>query len=411
MKQQTIRIIACFCLISLLLTGCGKQETGPGAMGSEVWKEMPKLTYGVLESESLEVLSWNNGRLEATSRNRMAETENGYYLVNAPYIYYADKKDLDNWFPVCNKPDCHHDSKDEQNRECNAFLDASFIVINNNRLFYDTDSRQYPHLNVYKDSGLFLMSMAADGTDKQVAYTLEEAAFSGEGMYSSFLTSKNWVYYADYMGKDGKMIRNLYRVTNKGVEVFPARTDILENDVGYISYFPYGDEAYYCNTLGNSEYGLFRFADGELVETECAGLELDGAYLSGNTLRIFRPNDGYYDVNLTTREEVFLAPAQLKNSSASIILPNCMIETTLFDRSLYQDKKREMKLFDGETWRTVELPEELAESVNAYKTAFPTFSITSDGVFLYCSKDGIKQLYRIPLTTGELKAEYCCEIG
>ena len=72
------RLLALTCVTMLLLSGCHIGEEAPGITESQEW-EVPQLNYGVLEYEKLEVLPWYSGRMEATSFNRMAETELGYY--------------------------------------------------------------------------------------------------------------------------------------------------------------------------------------------------------------------------------------------------------------------------------------------------------------------------------------------
>ena len=413
MKQRIMRIVACLCLAALLLAGCSKKENGVGQMGSEVWEEMPKLTYGVLETDPLEVLSWDSGRCEATSRNRRAETENGYYLDNT-YLYYADKKDLGNWLPVCGKPNCSHDSNpSQQNEDCDAFMGNGDIIVKSDRIYFMSDALfgYHRHLCPYEGTGRMILSMAPDGTDKKFCYAIKEDPAATGGMYTGCLTDKNWVYYREYLDRDGNAVRHLYLTNEEGTKDILVESELDIRD-GWFTTFANGDEAYHSNVLGTAEYGVYRFTNGEIEELECAGLEVDGAYLSGNTLRIFRPNDGYYDVDLTTREEVFLAPAQLENSSASIELPNCIIESTLFDSSGWsKDVSHQMVIFDGETWREVELPTELAYSGSNYR--WPDFWVASDSIFvnIYSKMSGKEHIYRIPLTMGELKAEFCCEIG
>ena len=95
-------------LALLLLCGCAPKENEPD-LGSQVW-EAPALTFGVMEHEKLEVLPWNSGRCEATSFESMAETRLGYYMPGVSSLLYADKVNLSNWVPVCNKPNCSHTS-------------------------------------------------------------------------------------------------------------------------------------------------------------------------------------------------------------------------------------------------------------------------------------------------------------
>ena len=407
MKRRLVAVLFCGVLIMWGLFGCSKQEVGPGAMGSETWIKMPALTYGVLESNPLEVLSWNNGRAEATSRNRFAETENGYYFIYGMYLYYADKASLNNWLLVCNRPDCNH-----WDIECNACLGAVSFIVSKDKIIFSSHSDQYPNLYPYNGSGHMLISMAADGTEKQCAYAIDIPVSTGSGRKSSVLTSSHWLYYAEYLDSNGEKVRCLYRAANTGVQQIPLNPD-YEGDA-YLAGSLYGDDAFSCGALGSSEYGCFRFVNDKVTEIEIFGLDTARAYLSGNVLRCFRKNDGYYDIDVTTREEVFLADPRMEDSLAVVVLPNCIIESTLFDTTGWsKEENHKMELFDGEKWRVVELPEELKCSGNAYTLNSFSFSVTSDGIFFNC-REGENfanvKLYRIPLTDGELTAEYCCDI-
>ena len=406
MKLRTVRFIACLCLVALLLAGCSKQESGPGEMGSEVWKEMPKLTYGVLETDPLEVLSWNNGRAEATSRNLLAETELGYYFFCHGYLYYADKANLENWVLVCNKPNCEHW---DLTKGCNAYIMSGYFIINDNRIYFQGSTATHRYLFPYEGNGRFLVSMAADGTDVKLAYAVEDAAITA-GSVQGFLTSQFWLYLTESLDKEGSTVRRLYCVKDSGVQEIPL--DPNHQGSAYIDISLYGDNAFYCNALESSEYGCVRFVNGELEEVEMSGLDTARAYLSGNTLRCFRKNDGYYDIDVNTREEVFLAPAQLKNSLAVVMLPNCIVESTLFDSSGWTNQEdHQMTIFDGKTWRAVKLPDELIRSGDIYTLTIA--SVNSDSIFFYCQESknyNDIRLYRIPLTDGELTAEYCCDI-
>ncbi|MFR8335048.1 MAG: hypothetical protein ACLU9S_23980 [Oscillospiraceae bacterium] len=95
-------------------------------------------------------------------------------------------------------------------------------------------------------------------------------------------------------------------------------------------------------------------------------LDFTGSYLSGETLRIYRPGDGYYDVNLTTGQETKALDAQLENAWGWQLTEQYAVESTLLSRPLAHqeepvDRVQAMTLYDGEQWRPVSLPEELAQ--------------------------------------------------
>ncbi len=420
MKKQTIRIIACLCFVALLLAGCSKQETGPGQMGSKVWEVMPALTYGVLESDPLEVLSWNSGRCEASVKNRAAETELGYYLLYKSYLYYVDKSNLSNWVPVCNRPDCSHwDLMD-----CHAKVENTNFYIKGDRVFYVGSISNYSYLypSDMSATGLMLLSMAADGTDRRFEYTVEEAVKTAKvgasGYLSEVLTSDYWLYMISALDKDGGFVNRLFCVTESGTEEIPLVSD--GQQYGYVMYEDamFGDDVFSCNLLDEKGVGYYRLVEGKPMRINLNESEVFGNYLSGNTLRAFRTNDGYYDIDLTTREEVFLAPARLENSVAYIHLPNCILEHTLYrlpgqtarEESM-EGTTHKMEMFNGEKWRTVKMPEEL---VNAKATEYlSVYGVASDSIIVLRQDTADKQrssVYRIPLGTEELVMEYCGEM-
>lgn len=413
MKLRTVRFISYLCLAALLLAGCSKQETGPGEMGSKVWEEMPALTYGVLESDPLGVLSWNSGRCEATAKYEMAETENGYYLKLSGYLYYADKKDLKKWVVLCSQPECNH----MDIGDCSARFDSRGFVVDENRIYFTEDSFCYPHLYTGRGQGTVLLQMAADGTDMELAYVIEDAMMTGVGSGSNILTPEHWLSLTLSMDKEGNTDIRFFRVTNTGLHMIPLDTvSNVQSTPVLITAGAYGlngDEAFFCNVLSNTGMSYYRFINNKLEEVNLQGLDLTGSYLSGNTLRVFRPNDGYYDIDLTTREEVFLTPARLENSMGYIFLPNCIIESTLFmDEGRKEDITHSMEMFDGEKWRAVKLPLNL---VNAgVSESLFVRGITSDGVILTLENnaldDYITPVYRIALDSEELVMEYYGEI-
>ncbi|MBE6946185.1 MAG: hypothetical protein E7459_08875 [Ruminococcaceae bacterium] len=152
--------------------------------------------------------------------------------------------------------------------------------------------------------------------------------------------------------------------------------------------------------------------DYQVKELNIDGLPEEGAYLSDNIYRCFRANDGYYDVNLETREETKLEEAQLENSHAFVVLPNCILESTLMGyTSLPMQsnvQQNAMKLFDGQRWWDVELPEELLEVKGKY---LDVEAVTSDRI-LFCLRDGADPmnlghvLYQIFLGTDRPVMEY-----
>lgn len=413
MKNTQTRLLLIIMAVMLLLTGC-KQEINQGAMGSEIWEEMPEFTYGIIESEKLETQQWNSGRCEAVSDNFMAETENGYYWGFGNILYYADKTNPETWVFVCSQADCMHGDR----KQCLAYIETGYFVIKNDRIHFLESSGLYPQLYDKEKNTELLLSMNADGTDKQIAYAIEDAVLTDAGSFSFFLTDEHWINLISAFQTDGSVVTRLFRVTEEGVSEIPI-ADSNGSASHYIrsgrSNRLHGDKVFWCSALNNAPGMYYRFVDDVLQQVDLTGLELFGAYLSGNTLRCFRPSDGYYDVNLQTREETKTADAQSNSSYAEILLPNCIIESTLLGwnslKSRASNMDHTMKLFDGQQWYDVKLPESL---LNAPDSCYLICqSVTSNAIFLYSQDDAnplITSVYCIYLNTETPELLYCGDL-
>ena len=417
MKRFLSGLISILLLLSLL-PGCAEEEKSPASIGSEVWETMPKLTYGVMEYEKLQILPWNSGRCEATSYNTMAETETGYYMgryatgLAAARLFYADKSNLSLWVMVCNSPDCDHD-----NDNCTAFMQYDQFVAKGGKIYYQRtiDGTQYDTGNCWYG----LMSMLETGQE----ITVVEAPSDLPATVCSamtLLTSQHWLYNIVELDAYGNQTASAYRFTDSGwtevakVENFEGTCQLrtAKNDMIH------GDPIFQNGVLGmeGSKYYLYR--GDELVSVDLTGLQTKFAYLSGDVLRFFRFNDGYYDVNIQTGEEVKLADNQLENSFASVILPNCIVESTLVtylmednNKNLPEGTVHAMRLFDGETWRDVTLPKELINA-NTSTYLWP-LSVTSDTIIFfskdmadYMNRNSTTTYYIIDLTAQELTVEH-----
>lgn len=138
----------------------------------------------------------------------------------------------------------------------------------------------------------------------------------------------------------------------------------------------------------NYEDTLCWFQNGEPVFTDISEIPAWGGYLQDNIIRCFYPGDGYYDVDLLTGERMKLADAQLEDSKAQILQPNCIIETTLLNPEAAAETQ-EMRFFDGQQWHTVTLPEEL----EVPDETFEVVAVTSDTVIF-----SVKRTEKMPLT-------------
>lgn len=416
MTSKNICVLTVLLCMVLLLTACKKEEQ-PAITESQVWETMPQLTYGVLESEKLEVLPWYDGRTEAASQCSMAETELGYYWMLGELLFYADKADLSNWVAVCNKPACTHSYTQTK---CNARIGSYWFLLRDGRIISSVYSAHFPELYPNQNKrGDILVSRATDGTDLRLLYASEEIMIGAEGGVSGFyLSPHQLLMYCSKMQTDGSECYRIYWVSEDGVQLLDETTMVGGNRS--VVRWTRGDEVIAINDVYVLEdeivekYGIYRLDGGVLT---LVSENAERGYLTGNTLRVFRRNDGYYDINTDTGEETLLAPAQFENSACFLLLPNCILETTLAYNTQdvrTPDMTHQMTLFDGVSWREVKLPKEL-EAAKA-TTYASDFVVTSDSVFFTVSTMERKfalhggGIYRIDLSKEELTAELCQEL-
>ena len=414
--MKKIKLLVLLCSVIMLFSAC--QKVMPtGMMGSEDWMSWPSLSNGDVSYEKLQVLPWSSGRCEATSFYSMAETEWGYYLSYFGVLYYADKANLSNWVVVCNTPDCDHLGS----IECNGYIGAREFLVKEDKIYIQPTSGTkglYPS----KAAFTILASMREDGTDWNFTYALKEAESSTLLTYNSLLSPEQWLYCTlDFM-QDGSLVSGFYRVTADGVKKYPSVEANWKStaSLGWAGYYYtlFGDPYFYCTLLGTAESkqsgDIFRFEGDTLKTLDVSNIPYDGGftggYISGDTMRCFRRNDGYYDVNLTTGEEIKLMDAQLENSHCYLVLPNCLIETTLrYSTIPYRTDgmTHAMKLYDGEQWYSVTLPKEMLYANG--DISLRVQSVVSDGIFFTLHQSGfVKELplYFVALDKEEKTLEF-----
>lgn len=370
-------------LLILALTGCAEEQipVDPTITESLVVEEALPLNHGVLEYEKLTPQPWYCGCLEFIGRCRWAETQNGYYYYDGGELslYYADKTDLQTWVPVCDKPNCSHTFAEFA---CHSHLGYDGFWIRDGRICYPKFSDMGIGMPMHLDParGIALIaSRALDGTDMRMGHIFEDV-YSTYGGHHTYMTGPNWcLINVGALNPDGTETERIYRLAESGMEVLVELQ--IEEQYGYLfgrgpfingAYHDayYGDDTFQLDVLaayqGDPYFSLYRYANGEIDLVDCAGYEDTGKYISGNTLRLYRENDGYYDLDLTTRQEIFLCKAQPPDATATILQPNCIIESN----------GSEMRLFDGESWRVVRIPEELKDAPMSVEV------LASDRIFL-----------------------------
>ena len=407
-----IRHILVFLSIALLFSGCQRKEDA-NISETQFWNSWPRINYGIMQSERLEVQPWYSGRCEATSGYTMAETKDGYYLMQQDCLYYADKADLTTWLPVCNKPTCSHSYTETS---CNAHI--SCFLIKDGRIYFPGLVTSYPQLNPTNRSGYAIYSRALDGSDVKLEYYNEDllASVHGGGEGYAIFTAEHFVNYNVRLNGDGTYTLLCHRLTENGIEELvnetvedftPNTMDSLKRDLSVL----YGEPSFDHYYFGDVPYSECRYKDGQPYYTDLSDYYEEGRYLWEDSVRLFRNGDGYYDTNLNTKEEVRIGDAATENGYSIMLLPNCCIESTLFyptHNSLEQGQTHDMAFFDGETWRQVQLPMEL-QTPKKWKYLRP-IAVTSDSFFFICEESASLRLYRIPIQEGDLTLEYCGRI-
>lgn len=370
--HRICRVAAALAVMCILLAGCSQE---PQILESEHWTQMPQLTYGVFEYEKLTALPWHAGRAEAVSHNQVAETADGYYCTYSARLYYSDKDAPDLWVPVCNEPDCDHVS----HITCNACAIIGTFVIRNNRIYFEELAGRNLHLYNKNESDIILVSTRLDGSDKQLAYAIEDESLNSDsaGGFSTLLTPTMWLYTDARINTDGSTTVRVHKVDENGQQLILNKESNTDRVSGGWWGGLYGDKYYLISAM--STESLLRFEDDRTLELDMSSIPENGGYVSGDVIRHFVQNEGYFDRNLATGEEVKLAPAQIENSNALVVLPNCIVESTLFNEESQElQAGHSMKIFDGDEWHTVGLPKELEQ---AQDVTLVLKSITSDSIF------------------------------
>ena len=405
MMKRRIALLLCF---ALLFCGCGKQEDSQAPVSSYIWETMPALEYGSLEYEKLEAQSWYCGRCEATGGGKWAETELGYYFQYNFRLFYADKADLSNWVPVCNQPDCTHSISWSYGQPiCNADISGNSFLLVDGRIYSESSSDYYSELKLEDGSAHVLFSRAADGTGRRREYYVEDTVSNGGGCRSSVLNYQYWLQAVSLFNPDGSYTQRLYCTTKDGEylltefqmeEMFShtvSQSGMADKDAGIFSVAgPNGDPTFFTSVFDDFLSIPYRFQNGQLEALDIMEYAKQWKYLSGDTLRIFRADDGLYDVNIRTKEEVKVADI-LGKRGVGVLLPNCVIA---------YGTDGTVELFDGEQWRGIQLPEELNGNTPGVGC------VASDRILFLYNGEKECQVYQVMLDQKELTMEYCGSI-
>ena len=412
--KRTISILLVMLMTLAMLTGC-QEDT------AERVYEKPTFTPGTMESDLLQAEPGNYQRCSDTSDGTFAEIETGYYTEKDGLIRYADKTNLEGWVMLCANPDCSH-----TDTRCTA--KAGAFMYKDDRLWYCSMHGADPYNG--HDNGMYLVSIAKNGGDKRWEYSFEEerTILLGGGAFSFSLYSNGYMVACDSLQADGNRLASIWlidletgprkifeRVYDDGKYTYGQMTSFgrnrnkhaLSGDLCIVSY------AFTEDFMGDNSV-LCWFKEGELVFSDISQFSIKGGYLSGGILRCLQPGDGYYDFNLETGEKIRLADAQLEDSGAMVLQPNCIIESTLLNPE-NTAQTQIMRFFDGETWHDVALPEGLMPTPEA---KFHVVALTSDRVVFRVrshiddperhARIYIEEFYQMVLDGDDYTLEFMC---
>lgn len=419
MRKIMNRLIVSACLI-LILMGCNSKSQQPPATPEE-WREGLTLKWGVMETEPLGPLHWSADRCAVTSNYAVAETEEGYYVnTESNRLIYADKTNLGLWVPVCNKPNCPHTSMymwSQGQIVCNAETLSGSIFFKDGRLWFAENIRDTEM--AIENASFAIVSVAPDGTDKRVEMTDKEIVdnMHFQSMVSERLFPDQWIYATDELLPDGSEVCHAYRYTNGVWQKLASAPNETKYSGGLDGLEDlYGDLIIRVFLGGNVTYIRFPEEGYELLDM--AQLPTTG-YVCGDILRCYKPNDGYYDMNISSREEVKLCDARMENGFAQMLLPNCIVESTMLTRHSFDQRTAGMthslEIFDGQQWHTVALPKELQNNDTMYLLVQ---AVTSDSILFLCQDEesiynirGTTDLYRIDLTKDTWELEFIAQVN
>ena len=349
------------------------------------------------------------------------------YRVYNNQLYYADKSDLNNWVILCNKPNCGHPNSGGSS--CSAYV-PNGVCFSNDRIYYLVDASHKKDLYTGNKDGFILCSMAMDGTDDKLEYVWEETMNDqGGGTRTGLLTQTALIIGKQQLNKEGAWISQLFYADADGARCIYEGTDNA-GDFHFVMstnhYFGIGGDSTFCTDYFDIESEKYlssiTFVNNKQISTiDLSDLPYYGGYLFNGNLRIFRANDGYYDVDLDTMEEVKVCDAQFEISGAKILQANCILESNLFASNTWNYYAAGpglnanpphagagvLRLFNGQQWLDVELPEELINLPD--DNGIDATTLTGEYIICTVRIDDVQRYYRIDLAAENLKLEYWFE--
>ena len=331
----------------------------------------------------------------------MAETEDGFFYLCGSILYYADKKDMNNWVAVCNKPDCRHTGD-----KCNAWVDYEIA---------QKDGKLY---TVYLENGeIHVYEIAADGSGKKDVYTIPRENNNHIRSFRGTINPNQLVVYYEEMTEDGMFEKKLVRLDGETPHIlFTKKTDEGSAELCWsASYYGVrGEDVMIASLLteeGEDHFNILWRVDGDVPERVNIpeGTEVLFSYLSGNEFTYFKQNEGFYQVDLTTGEEKLVSENQLKDSTGHVLTDQYMTESDWYWG--YTSDTPALRFYDGNTWKDVKLPEEAKNQ----EASFYPVAVASDRIFFgsYHSynREGKNRLYYFLLGEEDPELIFCFEFA
>lgn len=373
MKKQKIMAFVMFSMLFVLwVAGCSKAEN--------------------IEKDYL--------RCNATSAGNMAEIESGFFYKENEILYYADKENMNNWIPVCNNPDCLHNSS-----SCSAQIDYEIAQKGDKLYYYDNFSKA-------------IMEVAIDGSEPKTAFKIAlENANLGNSSRGIISQDGFFIYYG-YLTQDGMYQRMIARLEDDGTlyPLFTENVDSLESQITMPSYIYYvrGDFAIISSLLieeGDDAQNVLWRVDGDEPERVNLPEEVSilYSYLSEDTFTYYREKEGFFEIDLESGKETLLCENQLEDGRGYILTDEYMIESNRY--RYYTPEEAYLKFFNGKEWLDVALP----ENVKKTDCVFIPASVASDRIFMIQANNGVNgyasQLYYFMLNDETPELTFCNTFG
>lgn len=334
-----------------------------------------------------------------SSRNTMAETENGYYMVQSNVLYYADKAHLDHWTAVCGNPSCKH-----LNVNCSAEVFTSFSL---------TDGKILSLRDIPGERCEGLYSMEPDGSNLHLVHKIERSDMSNGGLKVFRMRGSDAYMGYSTMQTNGLFRNQVIRIRNGQETVLCTNETERMADITMLMSIQdllgiRGDFAL-INSLLSPQEALFDryYRPTDDGCEEISGLTpldkdmLRGGYLDGNILRYFVTDDGYYQMDLTSGETQKLRDSQLPNSRTFHLSRQYVVESNVHSTP----DAPQMLLFDGNTWKPLQLPDTLR--LGEEGAAFYPTAISTEHIFFEGRQGSEVTVYAVSLTDPDLQIFSC----